>query len=418
MSQKPHPHTARSDHANRTAPLLRIRLTNAALARLWASGRAQIPELDPDAILIKAGGRPGSDEWQCDWRARLRLLCEALQANADLSPLGRTLAHGQLVSAAKSMRNMRRLWAEQPEIDAQQIARPIIVVGQMRSGTTRVQRLLACDERFRFTRFFESWSPLPVLRRGLLDDRRWRGGTTLAIAQFLNPEFRRLHPTGASQPDEEIGLFNLLMMSAAYEVQWRVPSFVTHCEAMDCERIYDDFKRMLKTLAWLRGGRDERPWILKVPQFSQDLEPLLKAFPDARVVHTLRAADQVIRSSTALVSNQMSLQSASIDPAWVEREWRRKVALREGRTANALAKRCVPVTRLEYRHVSCNWESAMADVYAMLELPLTPSVRRAMENYMARTGGSERGEHAPQNLRRASTTGPLAAVPAASRWLA
>ena len=59
-----------------------------------------------------------------------------------------------------------RLWAEQwfeqhPEILARPLPHPVIVVGPMRSGTTRMHRLLAADHRFTHMRSFETISPVP-----------------------------------------------------------------------------------------------------------------------------------------------------------------------------------------------------------------------------------------------------------------
>ncbi|MXP45708.1 sulfotransferase family protein [Allopontixanthobacter sediminis] len=373
----------------------RIELINTCLAKAWQSGAAQVPQLGPEDILAKARQKSRAGPGDCssplsaDWLERLSLLTGDLQQRADLTPLGRTIAHGQLVSAAANMLGMHRLWERHGEIEEQSLERPIIIVGQMRSGTTRLQRMLACDARFRFTKFHESWAPLP--RAGwhqyspssAIDDRTWRARAGLIAAKLLNPEFQVMHPTSANAPDEEIGFFNMLMVPAAYEAQWRLPQFVRHCEAMDSTPVYLEFKRILKTIAWLRGGgHDRRPWILKVPQFAEDLGSLLRVFPDARVIHATRDRDAVVASSSSLVRSQMMLQSERVDPRGVGREWSRKVALRMERTERALATADVPRIEVAYHDVDQDWRKEIARIYAMLGLPRSHRTEEKMGRYL------------------------------------
>lgn len=380
----------------------RIRLINALLEQAWAKGAAQRPRLNPAAILAAAQRRTGTRrEWlPRDWHDRLTLLTEDLELCAHLTPLGRTIAFGQLVSASANMLGMLALWKRHPAIDRERIERPIIVVGQMRSGTTRMQRLLACDDRFRYTRFYESWNPLPRMAANrYFDDRKWRTRAALLAANFLNPDFRSMHPTGALAADEEIGFFNMLMIPAAYEAQWRLPHFVRHCEAMDSEAVYRNFKQMLKTISWLRQIRDHRPFILKVPQFGEDLDALLAAFPDARIVHVTREKDAVLASSASLVFSQMALQAERVDRGEIGREWSRKLKLRQDRTAKSLAATTAPQIEITYGDVEYDWRGAMASLYAMLAMPLTPQVERRMGAYLraSRSAGLRAHRHNPSD---------------------
>lgn len=252
-----------------------------------------------------------------------------------------------------------------------------------------MQRLLACDARFRFTRFHESWNPLPLAGTArYFDDRKWRARGALMAVRLLDPQFQTMHPTSALAPDEEIGFFNMLMAPAAYQAQWRLPCYIRHYEATNSAEVYLEFKRILKTIAWLRGGNDDRPWILKVPQFAEDLDALLAAFPDARIIHVTRDENAVVASSASLVSNQMALQSDRVDLREVGREWSRKVRLRAERTARALAATDLPQIDVRYEDVDQDWRSEMARVYEMLELPMAEPVVRNMEEYLRKSGAA------------------------------
>jgi hypothetical protein len=375
----------------------RLRIVNSLLIKAWGSGWASKPSLDPDHLIRKAAhhARIGPDEDEVGWRERLSWLCEDLERHAELTALGRTLAHGQLVSALAARFRAHALWQRRPEIDEQPLSAPIILVGQMRSGTTRMQRLLACDPRLRFTRFYESWNPIPADGRPrTFDERKLKGWLALVIARQLNPAFDSIHPTAWHEPDEEIGLHNLQIFGSAFEAQWRVPTFTAAIERSDTVQVYREFRRLIQTLAWLRNETVDRPWILKVPQFSQDLPALLHVFPDARVIYLHRDTDAVVASSASLVYNQMQLQSDRVDPQWIGEEWSRKVRLRSERMASARSTATVPQIDVEYEDVSNDWLHTMRHVYGMIGLPLVESVQGKMDSYMRASCPERRARHA------------------------
>jgi hypothetical protein len=310
-------------------------------------------------------------------------LSTALNHEAALNALGTTLAYGQLVAALASRLRAAALWRRHPEIAEVHFPSPIIVVGHMRSGSTRMQRLLACDEQFAFTRFYESWNPLPRWNWLPLDDRKLRAWLALRVAQALNPQFAVIHPTSASEADEEIGLHNIALYGAAFETQWHIPGFTQYGETIDSREIYAEFRRYLQTISWLRRDSDKRSWILKVPQFSQDLGTVLEAFPGARLVVLHRDPVEVVGSSASLVHNQMRVQSDRIDPAWIGKEVLRKVALRQRRIVAARRQHDVPSIDVTFAAMQTDWRSEIAKVYDLLNCRLTPSAERRMQLFLS-----------------------------------
>lgn len=360
-------------------------LANAALDRAWRRGWLERPPLEPDALLAGARARSGLSDPGADsgWRARLDLLVEGLHADARLTPLGRTIAHGQLVAALANRMRLAALWRRYPEILHVPVAAPIIVLGQMRSGTTRMQRLLACDPRLAFTRFFESWNPVPRTG-GPFDDRMMRGWIALRCSRLLCPEFDAIHPSRTREADEEIGFHNISIFGTAFEAQWRVPAFAAHTEAEDTRPVYAEFRRLLQAVAWQRREGTVRPWIIKLPQMTQDLAAVLSVFPDARLVVLDRDPAALVASAASLVQSQMRLQTDQLDPRWIGREWLRKVALRQHRMEDALAGAQVPQVRVAFDAMNADWRGEMRRVYAALGLPLLPEVEARMARYLAR----------------------------------
>jgi hypothetical protein len=360
-------------------PLPNVVRLNRALEAAWRSGLLPRPRLDQDA-LVRAALRGRSLDAlgrEAAWSEPLHILTHAIESEADLNPLGQAMAHGQIVMALRTRIRAVALWRRKPEVLERRTPPPIIILGQMRSGTTRLQRLLACDNRLAHTRLFESLLPVP--RRG----RKLQAGAILAILQRLNPELSRIHPTSISAPDEEFGLFSPSVGSAQFEAQWRVPSFSRWWEQQPTENLYEEFKCLLQTLAWSRGEKDGRRSVIKAPQFMQDLSTVLSTFPGATLLWLRRDPAEAVASAASLVWNQMRIQSNSVDRAWVGREWLRKTRLRQERTETALAGADAPTPHIvEYQAMNRDWRSEISKVYDHIGLELTPAAERRMDMYI------------------------------------
>ena len=386
----------------RQHPLSRAPLVdrlNDWLETMWRRGISTRPTLDPRELWQKGahGHEPGDeftarqDEDAADFRLRLETIAAALVSEAQLNPLGLTMAHGQLVRAVRHRFELGRLWRQRPELVATPLAAPIVVVGHMRSGTTRMHRLLAADPAHAATRFCDSWSPVP--RRP--DTRPLWSALALGFAHRLDPWLETLHPFGATRPDEELGWLAAALDHCAFEAQWRIPSYVAFSEARDAAPVYREFARLLATdAAWHANA--EQPRVLKVPQFAEDLPVLLQQFPDARLVVTRRDPEEVLASSASLVANQRTIQSDDVDLAQVEAECARKIALREQRIAAALATLDAKVAETGFSELDEGWEAPVERVYRQLGLKLGDAARRSMAREMANSRHGAHEGHARQ----------------------
>lgn len=384
---------------DRPHPLARAPLADKLdrlLAAAWDRGILPPPDLDPEALWLSAARKHGvrakaleragrRDEDVVDFRERFCRLARAVEEEAELSPLGRAMAWGQLTRAVATRLALGEVWANQPKLASTEIAPPIIVIGHMRGGTTRVHKLLAADPAHSATRYCDASHPVP--RRP--DLRRLRGAAELAILKRVNPWLDAIHPMRSGEVEEELGWLGAALNHSIYETQWRIPSYTAFSEARDASPIYREFARILRTDAAHRGLAD-RPRVMKVPVFGENLPALLAMFPKARLVIAQRDLEAVLKSAVSLVANQMAVQSATCDLAWIEEQWRRKMALREQRIAAALDDWRGPVTKLDFAEIETDWEGALARAYADLGLDLTSGAREAMRREMA---ASEKGIH-------------------------
>lgn len=386
---RPHPF-ARSAFAQKASDLI---------AMSWERGWQEKSPIDPDYLWQQ--GSKGfsradetafrSEEDVADFRLRLELLCESLHAEAALNPFGHFMAFGQIQNAIRTRHALGGLWRKRPALAETPIAPPIIVVGQMRSGTTRVQRLLASDPALCGTRFCDSYDPVPQRP----DWRPLKARAILFVARRTNPWLDTQHPFGATRTDEEIGWLSSALSPAAFEAQWHIPSFVAFSEQGGSGPVYREFEKILRTDAAHRHNAD-RPRVLKCPQFAEDLPDLLERFPDARIVHCQRDEAQVLASSLSMVASQVAYQSDRHDLRALEREWTRKIALRRARTERALAAFTGPLAQVSFDDLNADWREAMAAAYRELGISFTPATQAAMQREVERSRGGAHTRHKAQ----------------------
>src|SRR5262245_61180930 len=77
----------------------------------------------------------GDDDPASTWRDGLRVFLGALEAEADLNLLGRSMARNDVVRALVNRLEVRATLQRHPEILEERIASPVLVVGTGRSGT-------------------------------------------------------------------------------------------------------------------------------------------------------------------------------------------------------------------------------------------------------------------------------------------
>jgi hypothetical protein len=359
---------------------------NVALRGLWSACPARRPELDADALLEHARRDTRLDDFGDPWfREPLRQLVASLREEADLNELGLFAAAGQLRKVLRDRLTAQAIMTDHPEIARRSLASPVIVVGPMRSGTTRLHRLLAADSRFSHMRAFETINPVPPpdFRPGMAD-RRWIvARAAMGAIHLFNPSTAVIHPSGPFEPEEELGLLVRSIWGMKHEAQWNVPGYGRWAEAQDATPAYRMMASLLRLVGWARGEDDSRPWVLKTPQHMLDLPALLAVFPDARIVFTHREPRSVVGSSCSLVWNQSIIHSDRADPAAVGREWLRKTELQIERMRRA-REALPPDQRIDvcFGDMERDWQAVMRGIYAFLGMDIEPALP-AMAHYMA-----------------------------------
>ena len=356
--------------------------------------------LEKDALMAAAVEETGLSDFGDPWfEAPFSTLLDSIREEARLNTAGEFAARLQFNKVLCDRLTAIDWFKRHPEILERSIKRPVVIVGPMRSGTTRLHRLLASDHRFSHMRSFETISPVPrpgfedVLAGRKRDFRPTLAKRIMRVARLANPRTLSIHPTGPFEPEEELGLLVNSMYGMKHEAQWRVPAYGRWCERIDATPAYRHMADLLRLIGWSQQVSEIRPWILKTPQHMLDLPALLEVFPDARIIFTHRDPKKIVGSAASLAWNQTAIYSDDVTPYEVGQEWQRKSVLQVERML--AARSLVPADRridVGYDAMERDWRGTMERIYAFLGLDMGPAVP-AMGRYLQRAMGLKRQPH-------------------------
>jgi hypothetical protein len=341
-----------------------------------------------DAVAETAAQDTGLDEFGDDWfREPFALVLRCLDDEAGLSPFGRVSSHAQMVGHLRNRLRVEHLVRRHPEILDLEIARPIFIVGQPRTGTTHLHNLMAEDPALRSLPYWESLEPVlgtkeqAVVETGGPDPRRERCAVGLEFLDEAMPLFKRMHDMTVDHVHEEIQLLAFAGSTMLFETMAVMPTWRDYYRAHDQTPAYAHLTTSLQCCQWLRGGKR---WVLKSPQHVEQIVPLLEVFPDATFVFTHRDPVSVIASTATMISYTARSSQATVDPAKIGHYWADRVEtmLRAGMRDHHLLP--------DGRFIDVKFDEFMADdlamvqrIYEVADQPFTPDARAAMEAFMA-----------------------------------
>lgn len=354
--------------------------------------------LDPEALLAEASRRTGLTNFgDPSFLPPLRGLLRAMDAEAALHAAGRAAQRerviGILVNRLRTEEHIRC----HPEILAEDIRRPFALVGLARTGTTMLQRMIACDPRVLALRWWEARHPAPWADAPAdgVDPRIVAAEQEVAAMVATVPEIVAAHPIAAQAPDEEIMLLEHSFFSTNSEAYVNVPTFSAWLDAQDQTAGYAYLKRLLQLVQWQKRRRGETGtrWVLKTPHHLGFVDLLFTVFPDIQIVQTHRDPIATVPSFASLVHMIRRLGSEYSEPKEVGRQW--------GSRLQRAMQRCMAVRQLhEPRFLDIRYDTLLADpmaqvrrIYDFVGMELPPAVARRMRAWAAENARDQRAAH-------------------------
>ena len=373
-----------------------VRALNGALRMLGGLtpyGRA----LSPERLHRLASKQTGlADFGSPSYRIGLERLLTSLNEEANLTPLGRLIATEEVLTPLKNRLQLEAHHQQFPEIGAEPIRSPIIMMGMGRSGTTILHELLALDPDNRIPATWEVDMPFPAPERASYDSdpRIELTQQRLDRTDSIVPNFKSIHRMGARLPQECVRITTGEFASMIFAISYEVPSYSNWLlEEADMAPAYEYHRRFLQLLQWKCPAKR---WVLKSPGHLWTLPEMLAMYPDARLIQTHRDPVKTTASLSSLVTTLRAMSSDEVDPVAIARQW----AIWNAGAVNASARarqnglitddRVIDVSFYEFMDAPLE---QLQRIYDFLGIELSEPVRKRIRNYLNTHTAEQHGVH-------------------------
>lgn len=299
--------------------------------------------LDRDKLISAAKRKTGLSDLGRDFNPEpLDKLLWSMEQEARLSPVGRFISRERLVSLISIRLRAEAFFKKYPEILEQELYPSWIIIGLQRTGTTKLQRLLARDPDHRVIPSWEVINPIPIQPdlyqpefrppHSALpdqnpyphpDDRRIAmARLAIRMLKLMSPGFFAVHPIDIMQPEEDILLLDVSFMSTTPEATMHVPSYAHWLERTDQSEAYAYAVKLLKFLQWIKPGKR---WILKSPHHLEFPALIEKHFNQVHYIWPHRDLTESIPSFLSMVTYNRLIFSDHVDESEIRDHWTRKI---------------------------------------------------------------------------------------------
>jgi hypothetical protein len=225
-----------------------------------------------------------------------RILHASYNIDACLHEQGAIAIEKKLLRLLCNRLRMQRDFAKHPEIAEIRISNPVFVYGQLRSGTTKIQKLLAASGDFHYLPFWRTFNPslFTGSRSESPQPRIAEADTFIRWFDRMSPDAKLGHRFSTFEPEEESLLLEHSLVSGVFIAFSTLGSYIQWFSTQNPTVTVEYLRDMLKYLQWQSG--DDKPWVLKSPLWG-GLEPfLMEVFPDAHLLMTHRTPHKTVPS--------------------------------------------------------------------------------------------------------------------------
>ena len=268
---------------------------------------------------VKATGLSDFGEF---WEKPLKVMLKSINEEAQLHPIGQFITRQRIVNLLSVRLRAEEYFKRYPEILAQELYPCLVIVGLQRTGTTKLQRLLAADPDNRAILSWEALNPSPIKGDDKTGKERIKfAKTSVKALQYMSPGFFAIHPIEFEAPEEDVLLLDVSFLSTTTEATMNVPSYATWLENNNQSPAYEYMVKLLKLLQWQRPAKR---WVLKTPHHLEFLPLAKKYFGDIQFIWTHREVMECIPSFLSMVSYSRILFSKEVYQKDVADHWVRK----------------------------------------------------------------------------------------------
>ncbi|MGE2729609.1 sulfotransferase family protein [Mycolicibacterium vaccae] len=334
-----------------------------------------------------AAKQTGLSEIDSDsWREGLDIVVDEVNSCPAFSPYGRERILTDSVNALARRLQVHDYIRSHPEVLDTPVAKPLIILGMPRTGTTVVSYLLDQDPARRSLLLWQCMHPVPPARADalrtdqrcldMLEEQR-RTLEMVAAAKVPLP-----HWEDADGPTEDMFIHNQDFKALSWDAFLHTSRYYEWLfSAADMTTTYEYQKRYLQVLQSTAPGT----WSLKMPSHSVHIEALLKVFPDARLVWAHRDPYKATGSLGNLLKlpKSMTHNAGAVDMHAMGRDAKAQMKVHVERPLRARDR--IGDDRffhMYYSEMMRDPMDVMRRLYDWAGDPLTPETEERMQNWL------------------------------------
>jgi len=340
----------------------------------------------PNELITRACERAGLDDFGDDsWREGLHLLVDSVESMPGVNPGGRDFVYGQFIDALWNRLRIVDYLRQHPEVSAERVKRPLVILGLPRTGTSLASYLLDQDPQRRSLLTWEAEDSVPPSTPETLrtDPRCLKKKADLEIlAEGLKAaDIPMVHWDEADGPTECVFVQNQDFKAYLWEAFMPNSAYADWLLENDMTSAYAYQRAVLQLLQ----SRAPGTWSLKMPSHAVHIEALLATFPDVRIVWAHRDPFKATASFLRLNYLSRAVLGCEVDTADVVSNVMRQLRAHVTRPMQARAR--IGDDRFFDLHYSALMRDpigVMRSLYDWAGDKLTPSTEQSMLDWLQR----------------------------------
>ncbi len=348
-----------------------------------------------DRLVAAAIDAAGADDFGADsWQEGLELYLDDLATSAQLNEVGVGVVEDGVIGDLANRLRIEAWRKTHPEVAEQEIRRPIIIVGQPRTGTTILLDLMAQDPANRAPLSWEVERPVPAPRTATYgtDPRIAEAQAGFDMVEMFIPGFTAFHELGAQLAQEDVRIFTSDFRSMQHSLQFKVPRYNDWLlRETDMAPAYAWHRRFLQHL---QSEHHAERWLLKSPAHLWCLPALVAEYPDAVVIQNHRDPLKVIASLSALGASLREMTTDSFEVTDLAAQYGEDILLGLDRALEARRDGIFApgqVVDVRYQDIRHDLIEAVAGIYDQIGLELTAEAEGRMRAFLAEHPGDQGG---------------------------
>ncbi len=258
--------------------------------------------LDEASLIGHAKANTGlSDFGDNNWYEPFQLFLKSLEEESQLTLMGRIMTRSDLLMYLEGRLQVEEAYKQHPEIDAVELAPPMLIIGSGRSGTSALQNLLSLDPDNGTPKHWEAMFPCPppVATTYHTDPRIAIADKRMTQWNRVTPEIMSMHEFGGEMPTELIQLEMLSFQAPGWMIFCGfTPGFDAWMYPRSGVPGLAYAKRIMKLLQW---KNPRKRWLLKSPDSMRYMPDVFHVFPNMQLIWMHRDPLKTVSSVVSLI---------------------------------------------------------------------------------------------------------------------